>query len=359
MKRKSRIALCLLTAALLLVGLALQGFAGTEASGSCGRYLKWSLSDDGRFAVTGSGAMTNYYLTDYHWSAKEYKIRSVTIAEGCTSVGYFAFQYCNNMRALTLPVTVKTVGYGAFMNCTALEALDLPDGVTGCGQNSFQNCMSLRTAYLGQSLKSIAYATFSGCARLEKIYLPKTLSSISAFAFLACDRLTDVYFGGTQEQWDAISVNARGNDTLQSAALHLNAARADFDPSSQTETTAQPATAPADQTTVTTAPADQPVVTTAPAETPAETTAPAEPPAETTIPTEPQSVEILLAAGPMTMSGDVNADGRVTAADARLALRISAKLDATGDLLAADLSGDGRVTASEARQILRMSAGLV
>jgi hypothetical protein len=60
------------------------------------------------------------------------------------------------------------------------------------------------------------------------------------------------------------------------------------------------------------------------------------------------------------MLGDVNMDGKVTAADARVALRISAKLD-TGTsvmLLAADCDGKERVTAADARIILRVSAKL-
>jgi len=63
---------------------------------------------------------------------------------------------------------------------------------------------------------------------------------------------------------------------------------------------------------------------------------------------------------PEYMLGDVNGDNKVTASDARLALRISAKLEAATDiqLKAADLNGDGKVTASEARRILRYSAKL-
>ncbi len=60
------------------------------------------------------------------------------------------------------------------------------------------------------------------------------------------------------------------------------------------------------------------------------------------------------------MLGDVNMDGKLSAADARLALRISAKLD-TGTpvmLLAADCDGKEKVTASDARVILRVSAKL-
>ena len=58
--------------------------------------------------------------------------------------------------------------------------------------------------------------------------------------------------------------------------------------------------------------------------------------------------------------GDVNFDGRVTAADARLALRAAAKLETLENnaFLAADIDFDERITASDARKILRVAAGL-
>ncbi len=60
------------------------------------------------------------------------------------------------------------------------------------------------------------------------------------------------------------------------------------------------------------------------------------------------------------LRGDADGSGKVTAADARLALRISAKLE-TGtpaQISACDLNSDGKVTASEARAILRYAAKL-
>lgn len=58
--------------------------------------------------------------------------------------------------------------------------------------------------------------------------------------------------------------------------------------------------------------------------------------------------------------GDVNSDGKITAADARLALRYSVSLDTPTDeeKALADYNGDGKVTAADARSILRLSVGL-
>ena len=59
-------------------------------------------------------------------------------------------------------------------------------------------------------------------------------------------------------------------------------------------------------------------------------------------------------------TGDADGNGKVTARDARLALRASARLEnlSADRFAAADLNGDGRITAGEARKILRVSAGL-
>lgn len=56
-------------------------------------------------------------------------------------------------------------------------------------------------------------------------------------------------------------------------------------------------------------------------------------------------------------AGDANADGRVTAADARLVLRASVGLEAP-DLPRMDADADGRVTAADARLVLRFAVGL-
>lgn len=58
------------------------------------------------------------------------------------------------------------------------------------------------------------------------------------------------------------------------------------------------------------------------------------------------------------IKGDVNGDGRVTAADARLVLRAAARVETLSDnaMALAEVTGDGRVTAADARKILRVAA---
>lgn len=72
------------------------------------------------------------------------------------------------------------------------------------------------------------------------------------------------------------------------------------------------------------------------------------------------SLLIPVAPKPTYKTGDINKDGRITAADARLALRFASKLDtATQEQSTlADINKDNRLTAADARLILRKAAGL-
>ena len=62
----------------------------------------------------------------------------------------------------------------------------------------------------------------------------------------------------------------------------------------------------------------------------------------------------------VSVSYDINGDGKITAADARLALRASAKIDTIDGIyaIAADSNNDSKITAMDARTILRKAAGL-
>lgn len=72
---------------------------------------------------------------------------------------------------------------------------------------------------------------------------------------------------------------------------------------------------------------------------------------------EPTTLPAIL---PKPGSGDIDCDGRLNAADARLAIRAAVGLESLPDYAAkaADVDSDGKVTAADARLILRFSVGL-
>ena len=60
------------------------------------------------------------------------------------------------------------------------------------------------------------------------------------------------------------------------------------------------------------------------------------------------------------IKGDASPDGKITASDARVVLRIAAKLENPDEVTkeSADINSDGKVTSSEARSVLRFAAKL-
>ena len=78
---------------------------------------------------------------------------------------------------------------------------------------------------------------------------------------------------------------------------------------------------------------------------------------------DPDVVQALvndLIAAAQRVKGDVDGDGQVTAADARLALRAAVGLESLSEaqIAAGDIDGDGKLTAADAREILRQAVGL-
>ena len=76
--------------------------------------------------------------------------------------------------------------------------------------------------------------------------------------------------------------------------------------------------------------------------------------------TEPPVTEPTEPSEPEYVRGDVNGDGRITSADARLALRAAVNLEALTEIqrLAADVDKDNNVRSADARMILRAAVGL-
>ena len=122
-------------------------------SGTCGTGLTWSLAQDGsgnytRLTISGSGAMTNYDHNGNSWRTTApwgYGLTSVTIADGVTTIGNYAFCGCQSLTTVTLPASVTSLNQGAFYNCSGLERIDIQhDGAVTLGSNVFQNCGALQ-----------------------------------------------------------------------------------------------------------------------------------------------------------------------------------------------------------------------
>ena len=133
--QKVLISVCLL--ALLAVSVSA---VDTIYEGSCGDNLTWELTQEGTLTISGLGDMDN----SHPWTRYQNQIKKVIIADGVTSIGWYAFQNCQYIQSVELPEGLSSIGPSAFNGCTRLESLILPASLDETGAASFSNCTALK-----------------------------------------------------------------------------------------------------------------------------------------------------------------------------------------------------------------------
>ena len=159
-------------------------------------------------------------------------IKSVVIPYGIESIGDSAFKTCTGLTYVSIPESVKilganqtstifhscsalstvrlcngleTIGASTFYNCSSLENISIPSSVRNIGSQAFYGCAKLTEIAIPNSVSTIEHSTFNKCSNLKSIYIPNTVTEIKYNAFSGCDSLVSVVFGGTADQWKAIT----------------------------------------------------------------------------------------------------------------------------------------------------------
>ena len=158
-------------------------------SGSCGAEgdnLTWSFdTETGLLTITGSGAMADYeYLGNRApWYDYREAITAVSLPEGLTSIGDWAFKGCTALTSVTIPDSVTSIGEFAFSGCSALTSVNIPDSVTGIGSYAFDGCSALTSVTIPDSVTSIGAGAFRECSSLTSVTIPDSVTSIGEWAF--------------------------------------------------------------------------------------------------------------------------------------------------------------------------------
>ncbi|MCR5485330.1 MAG: leucine-rich repeat domain-containing protein, partial [Clostridiales bacterium] len=147
---------------------ALLGFDAfaESASGTCGDEgdnLTWTLdTSSGVLTIDGNGKMASYTSSNRPgWYDYKDQITSVTVSEGVTSIGNYAFRDCSAMTDASLPSSLKTIGQNAF-GASGLTSITIPENVTKLDNMAFGGCKDLTTInYNATSLTSVTGTPFS------------------------------------------------------------------------------------------------------------------------------------------------------------------------------------------------------
>ena len=189
--------------------------------GTCGDNLTWTLNTkDSTLVIAGTGKMANYndYSSLVPWSDyKSYikyvtlpdgltsigtyafdgcsKMTSVTIPNSVTSIGDYAFKYCSSLTSITIGNSVTSIGDYAFYSCYSLTSITIPNSITSIGDQAFRECDGLTSVTIGNSVTSIGKQAFQSCSGLTSITIPNSVTSIGASAFVYCSGLTSITIG--------------------------------------------------------------------------------------------------------------------------------------------------------------------
>ena len=108
------------------------------------------------------------------------------------NIEYFSFEYCQELRYITLPPNIDNIPDECFLSCNKLVSIQITEGCKIIGASAFLACNSLRDLILPQSLKRIEVNAFNGCYSLKKIDIPNSVAYIGTGALkdLVIDTLT-------------------------------------------------------------------------------------------------------------------------------------------------------------------------
>ena len=167
--------------------------------------------------VTSIGDYAFYYCES---------LTSVIIGNSVTSIGNYAFNYCYRLTSVIIGNSVTSIGRGAFDNCRSLTSITIPDGVASIGERTFSFCNSLTNINIPDSVTSIGSMTFYNCSSLTSITIPDSVTSIGEGAFSGCSNLqyneydNGFYLGNSNNPYWVL-VKAKSTD-ITSCVINVN-----------------------------------------------------------------------------------------------------------------------------------------
>ena len=184
--------------------------------GTCGYNLTWTLNTkDSTLTISGTGQMYNYSSSEAPWYDYKIYIKYVTLPDGLTSIGNYAFCECSALTSITIPNSVTSIGMWAFAGCSALTSITIPNSVTIIGYKAFSSCSSLTSITIPNSVTSIDRA-FSYCFSLTSVVwnVENCADFSSSYApFYSSSQITSFTFGDSVKNIPAYLCNGMSNLT--------------------------------------------------------------------------------------------------------------------------------------------------
>ena len=155
-------------------------------------------------------------------------VKSLVVSDGITTLGTFAFNYCNNLKSASLPNSLTKIGRNAFAalatEICGITKVSIPSKVTEIGQYAFANTQitSLTIprsvtsvgAYVCHECRNLTTVRYEGavigaymfmeCTSLTDFTIAETVKEIQTCAFYSCTKLKTLNYEGSLKDWTAI-----------------------------------------------------------------------------------------------------------------------------------------------------------
>lgn len=132
-------------------------------------------------------------------------LTSIELPAGLTTIGEYAFYYCNALLSIEIPSGAINWGRSVFTDCWSLASVTLPEGLQTISSGAFGSCYALKDITIPSSVTTFEGHAFSGSG-LTSIKLPDRLTTIGEYAFQGCP-LTSITIPSSVTTWDEGTFN--------------------------------------------------------------------------------------------------------------------------------------------------------
>ena len=167
---------------------------GTLAFGGCVSLKEINVSPDNKYYYSVDGVLFQQYrnideLVRYPAGKQD---ETYSIPDRVNTIGYGAFEQCENLISIDIPESVTSVDEYVFYKCSGLESIAIPSSITYISQNMFRECTNLVEVILPDTLTLINNDAFADCLSLSNIIIPDSVKDIGGSVFENCTCLTTI-----------------------------------------------------------------------------------------------------------------------------------------------------------------------
>ena len=217
---------------------------GYSTFGTCSNLAEVHISDVAAWCnIQFVEANSNPLYLAKHLYLNGKLVTEITIPEGVTSIGNYAFYNYSSLSAINFPESIEAIGIDAFSGTAWYD--NLPDGLLYTGkvlykyvgempentsikvkegttciyESAFEGEENLVSITIPESVTDIQTGAFKGCNGLTSIAFPKNVRSLGDYAFYGCSSLTSLDTGDAVFEGDSILV---GCNKIERIALNVS-----------------------------------------------------------------------------------------------------------------------------------------